>query len=208
MLTYSHGISLPRDEPPTQQRSEQKQFSLTGEEFPVSRVTGRETQLRQHSRAQRCVGPSAVRVPCLPLEGTAVWQLRPEPSSCHGLHDLAPGPGGHTLASSRPQEKDGMGRGVGKAEKAATQPWLHISMPCGRPVSAGTESQRVCRLRRCVDGRQQEQLVAFSLWPLLTLLNTNVLLKILFQVNSQKKIDASFVFRLHLHSLNWPAGTQ
>lgn len=79
-------------------------------------------------------------------------------------------------------------RRAGKAEEAATQSWLHVKMPCGQPMSAGTESQLVWHLRCCVDGCQQEQLVALSLWPLLTLFNTNVLLKILFQVNSKKKL--------------------
>lgn len=67
-------------------------------------------------------------------------------------------------------------------------------------MSTETESPLVCHLRGCVDGRQQEQLVGLSRWPLLTLFNTNVLLKILFQVNKQEKINTGFVFRFCLSS--------
>lgn len=61
-------------------------------------------------------------------------------------------------------------------------------------MSTGTESQLVCHLWCCVDERQQEQLASLSLWPPLTLFNTNVVLYILFQVNSKKKLTLALCF--------------
>lgn len=120
-----------------------------------------------------------------------------------------PQPQGHVLACYLTQtcgsevfrlEKDGLDKGRKTVKSRDSQPWLHFRIPCGQLMSTGAASQRVCHLWCCGDGCQQEQLVSLSLWPLLTLFNTNVLLKILFQVNSKKKINTGFLLRFCLRS--------